>query len=390
MTRPIKVMHIAARLNIGGVAIYVIQLTAYLTTPAFQSQLVCGVVGASEGDMRYLADEKGILVTVIPSLGREISPIRDIATIVQLWRLIRRERPDVVHTHTAKAGFVGRVAAWLAGVPVIVHTYHGHVFAGYFGPTKTRVFLWLERLCARLSTKIITLSAGLKRELSEVYHVTSPDHIAVIELGFELDALAKVGRHVGSFRAQHNIPADAPLVGIVGRLVPIKNHELFLRVAQCIHQRTPDACFAIVGDGECRAELEALAQALGILDRVRFVGWQTDLVPIYSALDALVLCSNNEGLPVSLIEAIAAGVPVAATAVGGVSDLLDNGRLGAMVPPNNVEALTSAVIGALTDPQTKQLAIEARAAILNRYAIRVSVEHTEQLYRELLSTHTSR
>jgi len=390
MTRPIKVLHIAARLNIGGVAIYVIQLTAYLNTPAFQSQLVCGVVGASEGDMRYLADEKGVPVTVIPSLGREISPIRDIATIVQLWRLIRRERPDVVHTHTAKAGFVGRVAAWLAGVPVIVHTYHGHVFAGYFGPTKTRVFLWLERLCARLSSKIITLSAGLKRELSEVYHVTSPDHIAVIELGFELDALAKVGRHVGSFRAQHIIPADAPLVGIVGRLVPIKNHALFLQTAQCIHQRLPDACFAIVGDGECRAELETLAQTLGIQDRVRFVGWQTDLVPVYSSLDALALCSNNEGLPVSLIEAMAAGVPVAATAVGGVIDLLDNGRLGVMVPPNNDEALTNAVIRALTDPQVKQLAVEARAAVLNRYDIRVSVAHTEQLYRELLAAHPTR
>lgn len=390
MTRPRKVIHIAARLNIGGVAIYVIQLTAYLNSLDFQSQLVCGVVGASESDMRYLADEKGIPVTVIPSLGREISPIRDIATIVRLWRLIRRERPDVVHTHTAKAGFVGRVAAWLAGVPVIVHTYHGHVFAGYFGPTKTRVFLWLERLCARLSSKIITLSVGLKRELSEVYHIAPPDQIAVIELGFELDGLAQVGRHVGAFRARYNIPADAPLVGIVGRLVPIKNHTLFLRAAQCIHNRLPAAYFAVVGDGECHAELEALAQSLGIQDRVRFVGWQTDLVPVYSALDALVLCSNNEGLPVSLIEALAAGVPVAATAVGGVIDLLDNGRFGAMVPPNNVEALTQAVIGALTDPQAKQLAIEARAAVLSRYAIHVSVERTEQLYRHLLAAHPTR
>lgn len=386
MTRPLKVMHIAARLNIGGVAIYVIQLTAYLNAPDFQSQLVCGIVGKAEGDMRYLADEKGVPVTVIPSLGREISPIRDIATIYQLWRLIRRERPDVVHTHTAKAGFVGRVAAWLAGVPVIVHTYHGHVFAGYFGPTKTRVFLWLERLCARLSTKIITLSAGLKRELSEVYHIAPPDQIAVIELGFELDALAKISRHAGSFRTQHNIPADVPLVGIVGRLVPIKNHELFLRTAQCIHERLPDVYFAIVGDGECRDDLEALAHTLAIQDYVRFVGWLTDLTPVYSTLDALVLCSNNEGLPVSLIEAMAAGVPVAATAVGGVVDLLDNGRLGAMVPPNNIEALTTAVIGALTDPKAKQLALEARTAVLSRYDIRVSVERTEQLYRQLAAS----
>ena len=387
--QPIKVMHVIARLNIGGAALYVIQLTSYLAEPGYRSQLVCGLVGKSEGDMQYVADDKHIPVTIMPSLGREISPVGDLATVFRLWRLMRRERPDVVHTHTAKAGFVGRLAAWLAGVPVIVHTFHGHVFAGYFSPAKTRLFLTLERLCARLSTTIITLSDALKRELTEVYHITQPDRVAVIELGFELGGLEKLPRHQGAFRAQHDVPADAPLVGIVGRLVPIKNHDLFLQAARRVLERLPGAYFAIVGDGERREELSALACSLGIDHRVRFTGWITDVLPVYSALDALVLSSNNEGLPVSLIEALAAGVPVVATAVGGVIDLLDGGRLGAMVPPDDPGALADAVFAALTDP-ARAVTDETRAAVARRYGIRRSAEQTGALYQRLVEAHRQR
>ncbi len=382
-TRPIKVMHVIARLNIGGAALYVIQLTASLGAPDFDSQLVCGVVGKDEGDMRYIADQKGLPVTVIPSLGREISPIGDLATIYKLWRLMRRERPDVVHTHTAKAGFVGRVAARLAGVPVVVHTFHGHVFAGYFGPTKTRLFLVLERFSARLSTAIITLSAALKRELTDGYHITQADHVEVIELGFECGDLAALPRHQGTFRAQHGIPEGAPLVGIVGRLVPIKNHDLFLKAAQLVVRQIPDAYFAVVGDGERRTELVGLARSLDIADRVRFTGWIIDILPVYSTLDALALTSRNEGLPVSLIEALAAGVPVVSTAVGGVADLLDGGRLGAIVPLDDAEALARALIAALTDPAC-QVTDTVRAEIAERYGIRRSVDRVGTLYRRLL------
>jgi glycosyltransferase involved in cell wall biosynthesis len=382
-SRPIKVMHVIARLNIGGAALYVIQLTASLGAPDFDSQLVCGVVGKGEGDMRYVADAKGLPVTVIPSLGREISPIGDLATIYQLWRLMRLERPDVVHTHTAKAGFVGRVAARLAGVPVVVHTFHGHVFGGYFGPARTRLFILLERLCARLSTAIITLSAALKQELTDVYHVTHADHVEVIELGFECADLAALPRHTGSFRAEHGIPDRAPLVGIVGRLVPIKNHDLFFHAARLVAERLPTAHFAIVGDGGRRTELEVLARSLGLADRVRFTGWITDIAPVYSALDALALTSRNEGLPVSLIEALAAGVPVVSTAVGGVADLLDGGRLGAIVPPDDARAMADGLVAALTDPAC-QLTPEIRAGLAERYSIRRSAEKIGALYRRLL------
>jgi glycosyltransferase involved in cell wall biosynthesis len=262
--------------------------------------------------------------------------------------LIRRERPDIVHTHTAKAGFVGRLAAWLAGVPIIVHTFHGHVFAGYFGQRKTQLFLTLERLCARLSAAIVTLSPALKHELSNVYYVTPEHKIEIIELGFEMERFASVQHDQGDFRQLYGIPADVPLVGIVSRLVPIKNHDLFLRAAKCVTQQVPDAHFTIVGDGERRKALEAMAQALGIAERVHFTGWIKDPLPVYNALDVLVLCSRNEGLPVSLIEAMVAGVPVVSTDVGGANDLLQGGTLGAVVAPDNPDALAAAIIKALS------------------------------------------
>jgi glycosyltransferase involved in cell wall biosynthesis len=380
--RPIKVMHVIARLNIGGAALYVIQLTACLGTPDFESQLVCGVVGKDEGDMRYVADEKHLPVTVIPSLGREISPVGDIATIYKLWRLMRRERPDVVHTHTAKAGFVGRLAARLAGVPVVVHTFHGHVFAGYFGPVKTRLFLLLERFSTHLSSAIITLSAALKHELTTVYHVAPADRVEVIELGFECGDLAVMPRHQGSFRSEHQIPPDAPLVGIVGRLVPIKNHELFLRAAKLLLKRVPGAYFAVVGDGERRAELVELAHSLGIADRVRFTGWITDILPVYSALDVLVLTSRNEGMPVSLIEALAAGVPVVATDVGGVRDLLSMWQI---VPRDDPGALAATMVIPLNDPDYQVTETE-RAEVAERYSIRRSADRVAALYRRLLQS----
>jgi len=384
-------MHIIARLNVGGAALYVIELVSHLRELGYDAQLVCGVVGKDEGDMRYIADAKGLDVTILASLGREISPLGDLLTTLRLWRLIRRERPDVVHTHTAKAGLVGRLAAWLSGVPVIVHTFHGHVFAGYFGKTKTRVFLVLERFTARLSTRIITLSDALKRELAETYHVTPADHIEVIELGFDLDRLLALKGHDQpegiAFRQAQTIPGDAPLVGIVGRLVPIKNHSLFLHAARIVADNLPQTYFAIVGDGERRAELESLSQALNLTDRVRFCGWATDPLPAYAALDCLVLSSDNEGLPVSLIEAMAAGVPVVATNVGGVGDLLDGGRLGAIVPPRDADALATAILSALNaqkDAGSGERAQAAREAVAQRYGIARSVALTDTLYRRLL------
>lgn len=382
----IRVLHVIARLNVGGAALHVISLADRLRAPGmpgFDSRIVCGVVGANEADMGYVAAEKAVPVTIIPELGRELTLRGDLVTTIKLWRLMQRERPDVVHTNTAKAGFVGRIAARAAHVPVVVHTFHGHVFQGYFGARKTSLFLTLERMCARLTDRIVVPSTELKRQIAEQYHVCRADKLEVIGVGLELDKLAALPRHAGNFRAEYNIPAGVPLIGIVGRLVPIKNHDLFLQAARLVLDRQPDSYFAVIGDGERRAELTALASSLGLTERIRFTGWITDVAPVYSALDALALCSHNEGLPISVIEAMAAHVSVAATNVGGISDLLADARFGALVSPGDAVALADGLLNGLHGLFNLEA---AKAYVLTHYDMAKLAMQTATLYRTLLAT----
>lgn len=380
--RPPRILRIIARLNIGGPAIHVTLLTKKFGAPDYESKLVCGSIDAQEGDMTYFAREHGVEPQIIPGLGREINPLVDLRVIWSLYRLMREYQPDIVHTHTAKAGFVGRVAAWLAGVPVIVHTFHGHVFHGYFGAFKTGVFIWVERLTARVSDTIITLTTGLRRELAEEYRITRKGRITVLPLGLDLDAFAQTPRHQGAFRREWNIPTDAPLIGIVGRMVPVKNHGLFLAAAAKIKAQRPEARFAIIGDGETRALTESEVDMLGLRDSVTFTGWQKVVTAIYSDLDVLVISSHNEGTPVSVIESLAAQCPVVATEVGGLPDLLEGGKLGRMVPPRNAEALADAILDTLDNPPD---ATHASQVMVERYGIDRLVSDLDSLYRGLLS-----
>lgn len=379
--RPIKVMNLIARLNVGGPAVAVTHLTEQLTAPDYESLLVCGTIEAGEGDMTYYAIERGITPIVIPELGRSLSPIRDIRTLWKIYQLIQKEKPDVVHTHAAKAGFVGRLAAWLAGVPVIVHTFHGHVFRGYFGPGKTQFFIILERITARMSDTIITLSDGLRRELAEEYHITRKGRITVLPLGLDLVYLTQMPRKTGSFRKTYNIPTDAPLVGIVGRITPIKNHSLFLEAAMKIREKLPNAHFVIVGDGETRAEIEAQVDQLGLREAMTFTGWQKDVGQVYSDLDVMVISSVNEGTPVTVIEALAAGCPVVATAVGGLPDLLDHGKLGKLVE-QDATALSTAIVETLANPPDGR---KSQALMVDRYGIERLVKDLDGLYRGILA-----
>lgn len=380
MQRPIRIMRIIARLNVGGPAIHVTLLTGRLTPPDFETTLVCGHIGPGEGDMAYLAESRGIQPVYIAQLGRELSPLRDLVTLVKLWRVMRQLRPDVVHTHTAKAGFVGRIAAWLARVPVRVHTFHGHVLYGYFSPVKSRLFLWLERFTARLSDRLITISPALKDELVNTYHIAPASKFVVVPLGLELAPYAGMRRHQGAFRTTFGIPPGAPLIGIVGRIVPIKNHALFLHMAERVRKRVPGVRFVIIGDGESRADVEAQVDSLGLRDAVNFTGWLHDLQPVYSDLDVLVIASDNEGTPVSIIEALAAGVHVVSTAVGGVPDLLRGGEYGRLVPPRDPDALADAIVAALADPEQNS----ARQAVVAAYDIARLADDLAALYRDLL------
>jgi glycosyltransferase involved in cell wall biosynthesis len=305
-----RVLRIIARLNVGGPAQHVVWLTEALEREGFETMLVTGTVPAGEADMSGFAAAHGVTPLVIPSMSRELSP-RDVVTIWKLWRLMARFRPDIVHTHTAKAGAAGRIAGLLyrflsRGRGRFVHTYHGHVFLGYYAPWKTRLFLAIERTLARLNTdRIVVLSEQQLREIRDRFGVGRAEQFAVIPLGIELLPLADETH-------------DELVVGIVGRLTAIKNHDLFLRVAARLRDR---ARFVIYGDGADRPMLERRAAELGLDDRVVFAGTR-DVGEVYASLDIVALTSRNEGTPLAVIEAMAAGRPVISTAVGGVVDLL--------------------------------------------------------------------
>jgi glycosyltransferase involved in cell wall biosynthesis len=381
-SRPIRILRIIARLNVGGPAIHVALLTEKLGQPHYESTLVCGTIDPGEGDMQYYAEQHGVQPIIIPELGRSLNPVRDLVTLWKVYQLIRELKPDVVHTHTAKAGFVGRIAARLAGVPVIVHTFHGHFFQGYFNWLTTRFFIFLERMTARMSDTVITLTEGLRRELADVYRIARKSRITVLPLGLDLEVFAQTPRKSGAFRQAWNIPADVPLIGIVGRLAVVKNHALFLEAAARVRAQLPQARFAIIGDGETRPQVEAQVDALGLRDVVTITGWQRDLAPIYGDLDLLVISSIAEGTPVTVIEALAAGCPVVATKVGGLPDLLDHGQLGKLVPSQDADALAQAIVETNNAPPD---GLRAQALMLDRYGIDRLVRDLDSLYRGMLA-----
>jgi len=384
MKGKLRVIRVIARLNIGGPAIHAILLTAGLDPARFESTLVTGVEAAYEGNMLDLAAQKGVQPLVIPELGREINSLRDWVTLIKLYRLFRDRLPHTVHTHTSKAGRVGRLAARLAGVPVVVHTFHGHVFHNYFGPLQTKVFIGIERFLASLSDRIVTVSEGQRRELAD-YRVASLDKIVVVPLGFELDALFNCESLRGQLRQELGIAEGVALVGIMARLTAIKNHRLFLDAAKLIVEAGQEAMFLVIGDGELRAGLEAYVAELGLEKRVIFTGWRRDLPRIYADLDVVALSSLNEGTPVSLIEAMAAARPVVATRVGGVPDIVLDKKSGYLVQSKNAEGLARGILDLLRAPdRAREMGLAGRAAVYPKYASETLLANVEKLYLELL------
>jgi glycosyltransferase involved in cell wall biosynthesis len=381
----IKVLRVIARLNIGGPAIHVVLLTAGLDRARFDSVLVTGRENPGEGSMLDEALAHGVQPIIIPEIVGEFSlGARELQALVRLYRVMRQARPHIVHTHTAKAGFIGRLAARLARVPVIVHTFHGHVLQGYYSSRKTQLLRRMEHGLARLTDCIIAVSAQVKRELV-TYGVAAPDQIQVIPLGLELDPFLNGGACRGAFRREWQLTGGARLVGIVGRLFPIKNHQLFLEAAALVARAEPAARFVIVGDGILRPALERQAQETDMADRVIFTGWRRDLPGIYADLDVLAVTSDNEGTPVSAIEAMAAGCPVVATNVGGLPDLICEGETGFLVPPGDACAVATAVLRVLHQPETaRRMGETARMAARQRFSAPRLITDVEQLYLGLL------
>jgi glycosyltransferase involved in cell wall biosynthesis len=384
----VKVLRVIARLNMGGPALHVAYLTAGLQERGYDTTLAAGSLARGEDSMAFVADELGVEVVRIDELGREISPLRDLVATIRLALLIRRERPQILHTHTAKAGTVGRVAALLAGSrrpPIIVHTFHGHVLRGYFGPARSLFFRVLERRLASITTALVAVSPQVRDDLVAL-RVAPREQFVVIRLGIELDqrvAPEQDGRLES--RRYLGIPADRFAVGWIGRMTAVKRTDDVLVAFRRLRDSGIDACLCMVGDGPDRTQLERRAHELGVVRDTLFLGYQEDVAPYYAAFDALVLPSGNEGTPVSAIEALAAGRPVVATRVGGVPDVVRDGTDGFLVEAGATDDLADRLGRLARDPVLRErMGKEGRARVLPRYAVDRLVDDVDRLYRSLL------
>jgi glycosyltransferase involved in cell wall biosynthesis len=398
-------VRIIARLNVGGPAKHVVWLTSGLEEAGYRSLLVAGSVPEGEEDMSYFADDAGVKPLYIPEMSREIS-LKDAVTTWKLFRLLLRERPDIVHTHTAKAGTVGRVAGffyrWLTpGVLIgrprrckFVHTYHGHVFHSYYGRWRTSMFLTIERLLARLATdRILVVSEQQKQEIGKQFRVGRPEQIKVVPLGLDLRVFADYAARRDKFRHELGVANETTLVGIVGRLTEIKNHELFLQSVARVN--LDKVRFVIIGDGSLRESLERQARSLGLEAAVIFAGGRKDPEYFYPALDICALTSRNEGTPLTLIEAMANARPVISTSVGGVVDLLgdvvEDGRYkicerGISVPPGDADAFAAGLRRLITDRALQsELGRRGFEFVDRNYRKERLLEDIKDLYGQLLN-----
>lgn len=378
----VRVARIITRLNVGGPALHAMLLAARLDPSRYDSTLIVGRVGPAEGAMHQLRPVPGVRPVMITTLEREISPLGDLVTLIRLIMLLRRYRPQIVHTHLAKAGLLGRIAARLVGTPVVVHTFHGNVLRGYFAGWQSRLFLLTERLLARITTRIIAISPQQQREIVEL-GIAPPEKVVEIPLGLDLQAFAERGS--SQLRSELGLRADAPLVTAVARLEPIKGVDVFVEAAAAVARVRAEVQFLVVGDGAERVPLERLVDRLGLSQRVRFLGWRPDLPDIYAGSDVIVLTSHNEGTPVSLIEALAAGRAVVATNVGGVPDLLGASERGVLVPDGDIDAIGRAIGHLLSDPaRREELGRRGQRYVRAHFDVARLIADIDLLYRELL------
>lgn len=382
--RPLKILRIITRLNIGGPAQHVVFVTEGLDEGIFQSRLAFGAIDPGEGDMSYLARGKGIAFTEVESLRNKAGLLGNLRALVQLYRLIRREQPDIVHLHLLKARFLGGLAARAARVPVVLETLHGDLFTNYYGYFKTQAILMAERLLGHfVMDKVLAVSQRVKDNILR-FRVASARKVEVVSLGLDLKKFIHQPVLVGDLRRELAIHNNRQLVGMVARMVPIKGHRYFLHAASKIIKVCPKVGFVLVGDGVLRRSLEAECRQLGISESVTFLGWREDLGKIYADLDVVVLSSLNEGTPVSLIEAMAAGKAVVATRVGGIPDIVEDGVTGLLVPPKDPTALAEAVVHLLQDDDLRRcLGARARTSVYPKYDMSRLIEDMKHLYLRL-------
>jgi glycosyltransferase involved in cell wall biosynthesis len=391
-----RVLRIINRLNLGGPTYNAANLTKYIDGE-FETLLVSGMTDGTEESSEFILDKLNLKPIYIKEMYRELNPFKDYKAYFRLRQIIRDFKPDIVHTHAAKAGAVGRLAALHEGVPVIVHTFHGHVFHSYFSPLKTRIFLEIERFLGKRTHAIVTLSEIQKSELAHQFKVAHHEKFEIIPLGFDLSRFTenKVEKRK-AFRAQYNVDDDEIVISIVGRLVPIKNHPLFLKALKIVSEKTTKRIRAfIIGDGEDRPNIEKLATELGLKfnnadlkekNLITFTSWIKDVDVSNAGSDIIALTSFNEGTPVSLIEAQASGKPIVSTRVGGIANIVKEGETALLSESDDVEAFAANLLSLVEDDQMRhRMSDQGTAHVMESFSHLRLARDMSKLYRRLLN-----
>lgn len=392
-----RVLRILNRLIVGGPSKNAVFLSRYMS-PEFETLLVTGDKDDHEQDADELATHHGITPLCVTEMKRAISFNDDWKAYQKLKKIIREFKPDIVHTHAAKSGALGRLAARNCQVPVIVHTFHGHVFHSYFNPLKTNFFIRAERYLARFTDGIVAISEKQRHELVDEFKIAPANKFHIIPLGLDLDPFV-VDQDLKRrrFRDEFQLAEDTVAIGIIGRLVPIKNHGLFIKALKKVLTRSnkPVKAF-IIGDGESREPIMTMAREAGIPfvapgeknpeAPLVFTSWRMDVDVVCAGLDIICLTSLNEGTPVSLIEAQAAGRPIVSTRVGGIADVVLEGKTALLADLGNEDAFSDQLVEMVDSEQKRQIMSDAgRDFVLNKYGYKRLVHDMEKLYGELLS-----
>lgn len=390
-----RVLRILNRLIIGGPAINATYLTKYMA-PEFDTMLVIGGKDDHEQDADHLADDLGIQPVVVEEMKRSINPSNDGKAYQKVKNLIEEFKPDVVHTHAAKSGVIGRLAAEACGVPVIVHTFHGHVFHSYFNKWKTNTFVQIERYLAKRSTGIIAISQSQKHELSDIYNICPREKIHIIPLGLDLDKFQRdQDAKRTEFRQRYSIQDDEVAIGIIGRVVSVKNHSLFVAAAAEVLKHTDKKVrFVVIGDGDMRPTMEQEFREARI-DYAYYpedqrpamafcTSWQTRMDMVLAGLDIVALTSHNEGTPVSLIEAQAAGKPVVSTNVGGVRDVVEHNGSGFVTEPDKAPEFAQALVKLINDDALRRQMGSIGKRNVHRYSYQRLVDDMSLYYNTML------
>ena len=385
--RKIRVLLVLSRIVIGGAVNCVYFLAKHLPKEKYTIELVGGGINEGDLNMAEVLSEEGIKVYKIDSMKREISFKDDIVSVVKLYKLIHKIKPDIVFTHTAKAGAVGRFAAKLTGVPVILHTFHGHTFEHYFLPLKTSFYIFVERILARMSTRIIAISPSQVHDLAEKYNIAPPNKFRMIPIAVDISRFQNIKRDK-SYSKSVGIPEDSFIIGMIARLVPIKNIPLIFKVMHILHTSGHKVHLLLVGDGEPEYHqyLETMCRDMGLKDYVHFTGWDLDVEHIYASMDLFVLTSLNEGTPVTILEAMAANIPVVSTDVGGVKDILLDNRNGLLCKSNDEKDMAEKILKIMNDKDLRTKVVKNGAEFVEQYYDYTRmVSNIDQLYTELIN-----